>query len=45
MHPTSETRLPHATQVIAQEVVNPAHITVHLSDVGGLDHIIEDLVG
>lgn len=29
--------------VIAQEVVNPAHINVTLRDVGGLDHIIEDL--
>ncbi|KAL6769337.1 hypothetical protein ACKKBG_A30615 [Auxenochlorella protothecoides x Auxenochlorella symbiontica] len=29
--------------VIAQEVVNPAHINITLQDVGGLDHIIEDL--
>ncbi|RMZ53112.1 hypothetical protein APUTEX25_004936, partial [Auxenochlorella protothecoides] len=30
-------------RVIAQEVVNPAHINITLQDVGGLDHIIEDL--
>lgn len=31
-------------QIIANEVVNPDHINVRLTDVGGLDHIIQDLV-
>jgi SpoVK/Ycf46/Vps4 family AAA+-type ATPase len=38
--------LPHGacfTQVVAQAVINPAAIDVTLGDVGGLDHIIQDV--
>ena len=31
-------------QIIANEVVNPKMISVQLGDIGGLDHVIEDLV-
>ena len=34
----------NSPQIIANEVVNPDHSTVRLTDVGGLDHRIEDLV-
>ena len=29
--------------MVAQAVINPANIDVSLGDVGGLDHIIEDV--
>ncbi len=31
-------------KIIANEVVKPRTISVQLADIGGLDHIIEDLV-
>ena len=42
LHPVRPSAPPRA-QVVAQAVINPAAIDVTLEDVGGLDHIIEDV--
>ena len=42
-HPPPLPKQQHQQQIIAQEVVNPREIDVTLTDVGGLEDIIDDL--
>jgi hypothetical protein len=44
IHTRARSQRPHAQQLLASNVLNPASIDVALADIGGLEHIKEEMV-